>query len=132
LTPQERHIAYLAIIYENEYTYCTAGHTNPSRIAKVEPKTIAAVRENRPLANAKHEALRQFAARVMRQRGAVSESDVAAFRAADNDNRAVLDVLVPAATKFISNYTNHLAETPLDNFMKDTEWTAPGKLNAAV
>jgi uncharacterized peroxidase-related enzyme len=131
-TPQERHIAYLAIIYENECTYCMAGHTNLSRMAKVDPETIAGVRENRPIANAKHEALRQFTAKVTRQRGAVSEADVAAFKAAGYDNRAVLDVLVLAATKLISNYTNHLIETPLDNFMKGTEWTEPGKLEAGV
>lgn len=131
-TPQERNIAYLAIIYENECTYCMAGHTNLSRMAKVDPAEIAAVRENRPIANAKREALRQFAAKVTRQRGAVSEADVAAFKAAGYDNRAVLDVLVLAATKLISNYTNHLAATPNDSFMKGAEWTAPGKLTAAA
>src|SRR5258708_25941731 len=33
-TPQERNIAYIAIIYENECTYCMAGHTNLSRMAR--------------------------------------------------------------------------------------------------
>src|ERR1700733_9127321 len=36
LTPQERNIVYLAIIYKNECTYCMAGHTNLSRMAKVD------------------------------------------------------------------------------------------------
>ena len=36
----------------------------------------------------------------------------AAFKAAGYDNRAVLDMLVLAATKLISNYTNHLARRP--------------------
>lgn len=131
-TAQERNIAYLAIIYENECTYCMAGHTNLSRMAKVAPDVIAAVRENRPIADAKFEALRQFAAKVTRQRGVVGEADVAAFKAAGYDNRAVLDLLVLAATKLISNYTNHLAETPNDSFMKGAEWTAPGKLKPAA
>jgi uncharacterized peroxidase-related enzyme len=131
-TAQERNIAYLAIIYENECTYCMAGHTNLSRMAKVDPEVIAAVRENRPIGDAKLEALRQFAGKVTRERGAVSEADVAAFKAAGYDNRAVLDLLVLAATKLISNYTNHLAETPNDSFMKGAEWTAPGKLKPAA
>ncbi|HEX9466413.1 MAG TPA: carboxymuconolactone decarboxylase family protein [Alphaproteobacteria bacterium] len=131
-TPQERNVAYLAIIYENECTYCMAGHTNLSRMAKVEPAAITAVREGRPIPDAKLEALRQFAAKVTRQRGAVSEADVAAFKAAGYDNRAMLDVLVLAATKLISNYTNHLAQTPLDGFMKGAEWTPPGKLKPAA
>lgn len=131
-TAQERNIAYLAIIYENECTYCMAGHTNLSRMAKVDPEVIAAVRENRPIADAKLEALRQFAAKITRQRGAISEADVATFKAAGYSNRAVLDLLVLMATKLISNYTNHLAQTPNDSFMKGADWTAPGKLKPAA
>ena len=131
-TPEERNIAYLAIIYENECTYCMAGHTNLSRMAKVDPDAITAVRNGRPIADPKLEALRQFAAKITRQRGVVSESDVTAFKAAGYDNRAVLDLLVLAATKLISNYTNHLAQTPNDEFMKGAEWTAPGRLKPAA
>jgi uncharacterized peroxidase-related enzyme len=131
-TPQQRNIAYLAIIYENECTYCMAGHTNLSRMAKVEPDVITAVREGRPIADTKLEALRKFAAKITRQRGVVAEADVSAFKAAGYDNRAVLDLLVLAATKLISNYTNHLAQTPNDEFMKGAEWTAPGRLKPAA
>src|SRR6201981_1877776 len=131
-TPQERNIVYLAIIYENECTYCMAGHTNLSRMAKVEPEVVSAVREGRPIADAKLEALRQFAAKVTRQRGVVSQADVAAFKAAGYDNQSVLDVLVLAATKLISNYTNHLAETPNDSFMKGAEWNALAQLKPAA
>jgi uncharacterized peroxidase-related enzyme len=131
-TPQERNIVYLAIIYENECTYCMAGHTNLSRMAKVDNDAIAAVREGRPIADPKLEALHQFAAKVTRNRGVVSSADVSAFKAAGYDNRAILDVLVLAATKLISNYTNHLAETPNDPFMKGAEWSAPGKLKPAA
>jgi hypothetical protein len=74
--------------------------------------------------------LRQFTAKVTRQRGVVSEDDVA-FKAAGYNNQAVLDVLVLAATKLISNYSNHLAQTSLDPFMKGAEWNSPGKLKPA-
>jgi uncharacterized peroxidase-related enzyme len=130
-SPVERNIVYLSIIYENECVYCMAGHTNLSRMAKVSDDAIMAVREGRPIADAKLEALRQFAAVVTRNRGVVSPAEVAAFKKAGYGNQAILDVLVLAATKLISNYTNHLAETPLDSFMKGAEWKAPGKLKAA-
>jgi alkylhydroperoxidase family enzyme len=61
----------------------------------------------------------------------VSQAEVEAFKAAGYDNQAVLDVLVLSATKLISNYANHLAQTPLDAFMKGAEWQAPGKLKVA-
>lgn len=127
-TAQERNIAYLAIIYENECTYCMAGHTNLSRMAKVDDATINAVREGLPIADARLEALRRFAALVTRNRGFVSETEVAAFKAAGFSNQAVLDLLVLAATKLISNYANHMADTPNDGFMKGAEWQAPGRL----
>ena len=130
-TPVERNVAYLSIIYENECTYCMAGHSNLSRMAKVSEDTIAALRDGRPIADAKLEALRQFAALVTRNRGVVSQADAESFKAAGYSNQAILDVLVLAATKLISNYTNHLAQTPLDAFMKGAEWKAPGKLKAA-
>lgn len=131
-TPQERNIAYLAIIYENECTYCMAGHTNLSKMAKVADADIYAIREGRSLDDPKLEALRSFAAKVTRNRGMVSEADVAAFKAAGYTNQSVLDILVLAATKLISNYTNHLADTPNDGFMKGVEWVAPGHLKAAA
>jgi len=131
-TPQERNVAYLAIIYENECTYCMAGHTNLSRMAKVDEAVIDAVRGGRLISDAKLEALREFAAAITRNRGVMSDAEVAAFKAAGYDNRAILDVLVLAATKLISNYTNHLAETPLDGFMKGAEWAAPGALQRAA
>jgi uncharacterized peroxidase-related enzyme len=131
-TAIERHVAYLAIIYENECTYCMAGHTILSRMAKVDAATISAVRDGQPIADVRLEALRQFAAAVTRNRGVVSPDEVAAFKAAGFTNQSVLDVLVLAATKLISNYTNHLAQTPLDPFMKGSEWTAPGHLRAAA
>jgi uncharacterized peroxidase-related enzyme len=129
-TSIERNVAYLSIIYENECVYCMAGHTNLSRMAKVDEAVISAIREGRPVADTKLEALRHFSALITRNRGVVSHADVEAFKAAGYNNRAVLDVLVLAATKLISNYTNHLADTPLDPFMKGAEWKAPGKLNA--
>jgi hypothetical protein len=131
-----KHISASSLPYRRAKAHCEAtsfyvqrrreimaGHTNLSRIAKVDNAAIAAAREGRYVTDAKLEALRQFAAKVTRQRGVVSQADVAALKAAGYDNQSVLDVRVLAATKLISNYTNHLAETP-----KGAEWTAPGKL----
>jgi alkylhydroperoxidase family enzyme len=109
-----------------------AGHTNLSRMAKVDDAAITAVRNGDAIADAKLEALRAFAATVTRNRGVVTPAEVAAFKAAGYNNHAMLDVLVLAATKLISNYTNHFAATPLDAFMKGAEWEAPGALKNAA
>ncbi len=36
----------------------------------------------------------------------------------------ILEVILGVAVKVISNYTNHIAATPTDAFMKDTLWTS--------
>jgi uncharacterized peroxidase-related enzyme len=131
-TAIERNIAYLAIIFENECTYCMAGHSNLSRMAHVDNGAIEAVRQGLPIADARLEALRVFAGKVTRDRGVVSDMDVAAFIGAGFTKANVLDVLVLAATKLISNYTNHIADTPLDAFMKGAEWAPPAKMRAAA
>lgn len=69
---------------------------------------------------------------MTRQRGFVDEADVAAFKAAGYGNAAVLDVLVGAATKLISNYANHRAATPNDAFVARNERAASGRLAHAA
>jgi hypothetical protein len=132
LSPGVQHRLFGHHLRERVYLLHGRPYQPLSKMAKVDDAAIAAVRDGKPIADAKLEALRQFAAKTTRQRGVVSEGDVAAFKAAGYDNRAVLDVLVLAATKLISNYTNHLAQTPNDPFMKGAEWTAPGKLKPAA
>jgi uncharacterized peroxidase-related enzyme len=131
-SPVERNIVYLAIIFENECSYCMAGHSGLSKMAGVKDAHIAAVRNGTPIDDAKLEALRQFAQKVTRQRGRLSDADTATFLAAGYDNRAILDVILAAAVKLISNYTNHFANTPLDAFMAGNEWTPPSALARAA
>lgn len=131
-SPIERNVAYLSIIFENECRYCMAGHTNLSKMAHVEAEHITAIREGRSISDPKLEALRRFAALVTSNRGVVSDTEVTAFKAAGYDNAAILDVLVLASTKLISNYANHLVDTPLDDFMKGAEWTPPGRQSVSA
>ena len=131
LSPAERQVIYLASIYENECRYCMAGHSVLGKMAGVPADAIAAIREGRPIADPRLEALRRFTAAVVRQRGMVAEAEVEAFLAAGYARQQVLEVVLGVAVKVISNYTNHLAETPLDPFMKDTVWTPPAERRAA-
>lgn len=47
-------------------------------------------------------------------RGWPSEADLAAFTAAGYRHQQVLEVLLGVGLKTLSNYTNHICETPLD------------------
>ncbi|MEL6410477.1 MAG: carboxymuconolactone decarboxylase family protein, partial [Pseudomonadota bacterium] len=81
-----------------------------------------ALRNETPLPSAKLEALRTFTLRMLRNRGNVTEAQMQEFFDAGYDHRAVLDVILGLAQKVMSNYINHVAETPLDEVVRPLEW----------
>jgi uncharacterized peroxidase-related enzyme len=110
----ERQVIKLTASFENACHYCTAAESAVAGMLKVDPEVISALREQRPLADRKLEALRTFTRTVIRERGFVAGPAIEAFRAAGYTNAHVLGVILGVAIKTISNYTNHVAETPLD------------------
>lgn len=131
-TPAERQVVYLTANFENVCRYCMAGHSVLGKMAGLAPEAITALRDGAPLADARLEALRRFTTSVVRNRGFVSEADLEAFYAAGYGRSQVLEVVLGVAVKTISNYANHIAETPLDPFMKDTVWTPPSERSKAA
>jgi AhpD family alkylhydroperoxidase len=130
LTPHEQQVVYLTANFENECHYCMAGHTTLARMQKMGEDVITALRAGTEVPDARLEALHRFATLVVRNRGFVADADVDAFIAAGFTRRNVLDVILGAATKLMSNYTNHIVHTPLDAFMKGNEWTKPAAEDA--
>ena len=91
---------------------------------KVSADVIAALRDARPIPDARLEALRRFAEIVIDKRGWATEDDVQAFLAAGFDRQQVLEVILAVAFKTIFNYTDHLVDTPLDEAFAGQAWTA--------
>jgi uncharacterized peroxidase-related enzyme len=130
LSPAEQQAAFLAVSAENGCEYCVSGHTVLAGMAGLDAAAVAALREGRPIADARLQALRAFAEAVVRDRGDVGDAAVEAFLAAGFTRANVLDVVLVVATKTISNYVNHIARTPFDDFMAATRWTAPARADA--
>ena len=127
LAPIEVQVAYQAINVFHECEYCTAGHTYLSRLVKMDEDTIAALRDGRPIADDRLQALRVFAETVVRERGRVVDSAVDDFLVAGFTRANVLEVVTIAAAKTISNYTNHITKTEKEAFMADPAlaWVSP-------
>ena len=122
LSPVERQVAILAISRINECDYCMAAHSVIGSMQNVPADVIQALRNDQSIADAKLEALRTFAASVIEKRGWMSEDDIAAFRSAGYSQAQVLEVVLAASLKTLSNYANHLAETPLDDAFASRAW----------
>lgn len=75
-----------------------------------------------PLPSDKLEALRTFTLAVMNKRGNVSKADLDAFYQAGYQHRQVLEVILILSQKTMSNYINHIAQTPVDEPFKKFEW----------
>ena len=125
LSAIEQQVVLLTISRINGCEYCMAAHSTIAGMHKIDSEVIAALRDGSPLADSRLEALRLFAAQVAEQRGWVSEEQVGAFLAAGFDRRRVFDVILGAALKTISNYTNHIAGTEVDAAFAPQRWTRP-------
>ncbi|MBS0123358.1 carboxymuconolactone decarboxylase family protein [Thetidibacter halocola] len=116
-------VVWQTINVEHECHYCVPAHTGIAKKMKVDDAISAALRDETPLPNARLEALRDFTLHVVRQRGNVTDDQVQAFIRAGFTQRQILEVILGVAQKVISNYTNHLAQTPVDAPMQAFAWS---------
>ena len=123
LSATEKQIVLLATSVENGCAYCVAAHTTVGTMQKVATSILDALREGRALEDAKLEALRALTVSIVRNRGFADQSAVAAFLAAGYSKRNLLDVVTGVTQKTLSNYVNHIAETPLDAPFAKAAWT---------
>ncbi|MEE8046999.1 MAG: carboxymuconolactone decarboxylase family protein [Dehalococcoidia bacterium] len=122
-SPTERQVVLLAASRFNEYRYCVAAHSAAAGLQKVPTQVIDAIRNDRPIVDGKLEALRVFTTVVVEKRGWVSEADIAEFLIAGYTRAQVLEVIVGVSFKTLSNYVNHIADTPLDDAFAARAWT---------
>lgn len=119
LTPQENNLVQIAISRENECQYCLNGHSMiGENMLGQDGAEVGNLRKGYRLADAKHEALRAFAVEVYQSKGRVSDESLEAFLAAGYTRRHALDVVAGVGAKVMSNLTNQLAQTPLDEPIK--------------
>ncbi|MCY4336699.1 MAG: carboxymuconolactone decarboxylase family protein [Litoreibacter sp.] len=120
---EELTVVWQTINVEHECHYCVPAHTGIAKMMKVDEAIVEALRNETPLANAKLEALRTFTLQMLRSRGNVTEEQMQTFFAAGYDHRAVLNIILGLAQKVMSNYTNHVAQTPVDAVFEPLKWT---------
>lgn len=131
LSPTEQQIVLMTNNLLNGCDYCMAAHTTISKGAGVPADIIEALRTDTPIANSKLEALRTFARVINESRGWPQQSDLDAFYAVGYGPQQVLEVILGTAFKVLSNYTNHIAQTPLDAAFASNAWSADEVAQAA-
>lgn len=120
-------VVWQTVNVENACHYCVPAHTGIAKRMGVDDAITDALRDGTPLPNARLEALRDFTLKLVRQHGNVAEADVQAFLDAGFTKRNILEVILGYSQKVMSNYTNHIAETPVDKPFQKFAWSPADK-----
>jgi uncharacterized peroxidase-related enzyme len=123
-SPAEQEIVFLAISRENGCGYCMAAHSFiADRMAGVPAEVTDAIRDGGPIPDAALAAMHAFVRTMVTTRGLPGSADVETFLAAGYSERHILEIVLAIAVKTLSNYSNHLFHTPVDEVFAARTWT---------
>ena len=122
LSTAEQHFLPLAISVANGCPYWVPAYSMMAGKSGTPQQAVDAVREGQPIDDGRLSALRDFTRAVVEKRGRVAEEEVKAFLAAGFTKAQVLEVILAVALKLISNYTNQVADIPLDEAFQAYRW----------
>jgi len=122
LTPADRQFLYLCVSVTNACNYCVPAHTGGCIKAGIDPEIIEAARIGALISDPHFQALRTFVQAVVAKHGHVDQTEMDAFLAAGFSKDQVLEILASVAVKTISNYTNAMFDTPLDDVFSKFAW----------
>lgn len=121
----EQQVIYMTINFENNCEYCIPWHTKLSELAGMAAEDINHLRCGESLSHTKLEALHQFTKTMVRTRGSITPADLTGFFSAGYTEQHALEVVLGIAIKTMSNFTNAIAQTPLDEQVKQYQWSKP-------
>lgn len=123
LSPAEQQVVLLAASREHRSDYSIAMHSSSARGAGIDEEELDALRESYSIPdNERHEALRRFTQRVILRRGRLEDDDIDMFLAAGFEPRHVIDVILAVTMKNLSDYTDHVADIPIDDKYEEMRW----------
>lgn len=94
-------------------------------MSKVPTEVTDAIRNNSEIEDAKYKALSMFSKVMTAKRGNPSQEEIDAFLNAGYTENHILGVITAIGVKTMSNYFNHVFNTPVDNAFKGRTWVKP-------
>lgn len=113
LSPKLRELLALEIGEQNCCQYCVSAHAAIGKMAGLSDSEIAAARDARS-ESPKNAAALQFARAIVDKRGAATEADVQAVRAAGFTDGEIAEIIAHVALNTFTNYFNNTAEVEVD------------------
>jgi uncharacterized peroxidase-related enzyme len=132
-SPAEQEVVFLTISRENGCHYCVAAHSMIAEKMSGVPKTvIRAIRNGTPIPDSRLAALNDFTRTLLEKRGWVDRTDVGRFVGAGFREDQVLEIVLAMAVKTLSNWSNHMFETQVDDMFAGWAWTPTASEAGAV
>ncbi len=107
-------VVWQTINVEHNCHYCVPAHTAIAKAMGVDDAIIDALRNKTTIPSDKLQVLHETTLALTKNRGVLSEAQKEAFFAAGYGQRQLLEIILGLSQKIISNYTNSIAETPVD------------------
>lgn len=122
-SPVEQEIVFLTISRENGCHYCVAAHSFVADAMSGVPAEVTdAIRDGQEIPDARLQALSTYTKVVLNSRGHPCHASTAEFLAAGYTEQHILNIVQAITVKTMSNYANHLFDTPLDDVFKGRVW----------
>ena len=123
-SPVEQEVVFLTISLLNGCEYCTAAHsTIADKMSKVPTEVTDAIRNGEEIPDVKLRTLSEFTRVLFEKRGNLSQEEAQAFLAAGYQEKQILEIILALAVKTLSNYPNHIFQTPVDDAFSSRKWS---------
>jgi len=128
LTLAEREAVQITAAATHGCGFCVAGHTAiATKKAGLDQPTVEALRGVAAPADPRLAAVAAFTSAVIASRGAVSEADLAAFKAAGFTDANALEVVLGVSLATLCNFANNLGQPELNPELAQFRWDGPAK-----
>ncbi|NCP17541.1 MAG: carboxymuconolactone decarboxylase family protein [Erythrobacter sp.] len=121
----EQDVILLTVSRANECHYCVAAHSTLADMSGVPKDATDAIRDESTITDPKLKALSDFTRVMVETRGNPSSHDALAFLDAGYSDAHILGIVLAISVKVISNYSNHLFHTEVDDAFAGRNWDAP-------
>lgn len=120
----EQQVVLLTTSVINNCEFCVAAHSVISKsMLNIDGSIIDAIRNQEAIQDNKLEALATFTRAVVTERGWVSGDVTDTFLAAGYSKAQALEVVLGVTMKTLSNYTNHLTKTQVNEEFGGEAWS---------
>ena len=125
LTLAEREVVQITAAAIHGCGFCVAGHTAIAlKKAQLPLETVDAIRARSAIDDTKLNAVARFTEAVIATRGAVTDTELAAFHAAGYTDQAALEVVLGVSLATLCNFANNLSRHPLNPELRPYEWAS--------